>query len=1078
MNPLLDEDFLVQLNKDRNRVTYARIISLDQYEYPIEQLEGVVTAGSITIDGQSAVRRIAQLTLSAKNLNINNVYWGLETKIKIEIGLQNHINTDYDDIIWFKLGVFILADFKTTQVVNNYTINLSAKDKMCLLNGDVSGNLPAPVIFDSYDDSSTGVTIDASGSYNFFADNSVTEALLDGLNSRYSTDYLYVRGIGRMLSIIYTPASGEVGEGEITFTVNPKPVEEGSRPSPFTNWVSISSLVSTSRSNGKYILNLGDNNILGFQVRGMAADDKFSWDIEQKIPIALIIQELIHQFGQERYSNIIIKDIEPFALEMLDNKSDDNYYLLHNGDIYINFVSEQDLLTKYQLYMAVNDDDTTEIRLDDLVFRNYVEEDDTALIDIIDGSTMDAEVIEPTQIIGPEGMPCTIMPVESDEVAGYGMTLLVYPEELKGEIGDSVTSILDKIVNFLGDYEYFYDLNGQFVFQGKPAYIKTPWNGTINLVNENYVEPSEIFSKVAYTFDDAVLTTQYQNTPNLNNIKNDYIIWGERKNLSGNTINFHGRYAIDNIPHEYTDFNGYTWTANKASYLYQLVQERAEVDITKYGRQYDKYPPQLSEDWWEVNDWANYYRAGFGVNLLHDGHWLREYGDQRDKGNVNEFTQIFIDYYNASDIHPGSYNSYTDVIVVTFTDTTKTKIKNISHHGTCSHYYGQFADLRALGEGWVYDDPTPTNRTGYVAVHNIYDDSMGFPVVQSNHGNSFSMAFHPDYCTAFIHKPTLPSDMDVYVEDTLTEIVYPDAVNENGRKRCYAVDYDVDWRELIHIMADDWLAHNHEDDYEINLRKNNSWPALNINLFPYGRTNFEQYYIDFFTYNGYWAGLYNIYALQKEYYTTHSQLQLLYPDNWTTILDMTNNTYYMDQYFSSGAYKYWNKDVIENPEKLLFWFDFFQADQMGIGKFAVSVIGDRPKTINDSTIKVIIYRDTPDVIYCTESEYEYFKNICALKDGYQYIVISDEIKQKFSRSARGKTIHEQADKMLYQYSYYNDNVSISNVPIYYLQPNTIISIKDDLSQIIGYYIMNKIDISLAYNGLMNINAIKSPERIY
>jgi len=147
------------------------------------------------------------------------------------------------------------------------------------------------------------------------------------------------------------------------------------------------------------------------------------------------------------------------------------------------------------------------------------------------------------------------------------MTLLVYPDELKGEIGDSVTSILDKIVNFLGDYEYFYDLNGQFVFQGKPAYIKTPWNGTINLVNENYVDPSEIYSKVAYTFDDAVLTTQYQNTPNLNNIKNDYTIWGERKSLSGNTVKFHGRYAIDNIPTEYTDFNGYTWTASKEKSL-------------------------------------------------------------------------------------------------------------------------------------------------------------------------------------------------------------------------------------------------------------------------------------------------------------------------------------------------------------------------------------------------------------------------------------------------------------------------------------------------------------------------------
>ena len=85
MNPLLDSNFLVKLNNDRNRTIYAHIISLNQYEQPIEQLEGVVTAGSINIDGQSAVRRTCSLTLSAKNLNINDVYWGISTKVKIEI---------------------------------------------------------------------------------------------------------------------------------------------------------------------------------------------------------------------------------------------------------------------------------------------------------------------------------------------------------------------------------------------------------------------------------------------------------------------------------------------------------------------------------------------------------------------------------------------------------------------------------------------------------------------------------------------------------------------------------------------------------------------------------------------------------------------------------------------------------------------------------------------------------------------------------------------------------------------------------------------------------------------------------
>ena len=95
-----------------------------------------------------------------------------------------------------------------------------------------------------------------------------------------------------------------------------------------------------------------------------------------------------------------------------------------------------------------------------------------------------------------------------------------------------------------------------------------------------------------------------------------------------------------------------------------------------------------------------------------------------------------------------------------------------------------------------------------------------------------------------------------------------------------------------------------------------------------------------------------------------------------------------------------------------------------------------------------------------------------------YNSFQSNIKQNFVRTIRGKTVHDQADNMLYQYSYYNDTVNLNSVPIYYLQPNTIISTKDELSKVTGYYVINKINISLAYNGIMQITAIKSPERIY
>ena len=1109
MNPLLDSNFLIKLNNDKNRTIYAHIISLNQYEHPIEQLEGVVTAGSITIDGQSAVRRVCSLTLSAKNLNINNVYWGLTTKVKIEIGLQNNVNNNYEDIIWFPQGIFILTDFKTTQTINNYTINLTGKDKMCMLNGDVSGNLPAPVRFDSYTDATSQSYILKevdNGVYNNFLDFIASNAILEGFQERYGSDYQFISSAKKILSLQFIPGDNSIDSKNRKIKFGPDSTE-----------INLKDILTKSsiKTNNKetYEVLLDDKDIYGFIVKNCAINDEFIWTVEQKIPIAIIIQEMLHQFGQERYSNIIIRNIDPYALEMLDNATENNYYLLHNGDIYCGFVSQDTLINDYLLYGKTNDDGTNNILEDDngkinnIIFRNYIEEDDLSLIEILSGSTIEKDIVTPTQIVNKNNpnIQYTIQPVYKDEAAGYGMTLLVYPDELIGQPGDSITSILDKIVNMLGDYEYFYDLNGQFIFQAKPAYVKTAWNGTISLTNENYIEASELHNKVAYTFDDSALTTQYQNTPNMNNIKNDYIIWGEKKNLSGNIIKFHGRYVIDNIPLEYTDFNGYTWTSNKKQSLLKAIYDKKKNAIKSYQHIYN-YPKGYSPEesgWWEINDWANYYQSIFGIDLSVNINKMYKYHTELSLEDKQQGLQIFKDAF-LSGYNGSKTITQTDVVTLIYTDNLKSSIKNIYSHGSCTHYYPEFMDLRKIAKGWTYSEKATNELDQRYKIINSWDPTKKYYLEDSN--TTITYGYHPDYTTSFIYKPILPNDIDLYSSDVLLDVIYTNAKNGNNKKRQYALTYDVDWRHLIHVMADDWYLHHTEDDYEINLRLNNYWEDLNIDLCPYGRTGYEQYYLDFTSNGGFWQDLYNIYKIRIEYFNNFPELLAnnLNNDLYVLAQEMLNSEAYSSKYYSTGMYKYWNKDVVENPEKLNFWFDFFKADEMGIGKFAISVIGDRPKTINDSAIKTIIYRDTPDVIYCSWNEYLYYKQRMVLKDGYKYIIVGqnknylvddlekmsteelsqikedlpNNIKQNFIRSIRFKTVHDQADNMLYQYSYYNDTVNINSVPIYYLQPNTIISTKDELSRVTGYYIIDKINISLAYNGMMQITAVKSPERIY
>ena len=77
-NPLLDKDFLRELDAHRSREVYAKVIALSFDEQPLDEMEGRVTAGSINIDGNSAVRRSCSLTFIALDLDrmdINDYYW-------------------------------------------------------------------------------------------------------------------------------------------------------------------------------------------------------------------------------------------------------------------------------------------------------------------------------------------------------------------------------------------------------------------------------------------------------------------------------------------------------------------------------------------------------------------------------------------------------------------------------------------------------------------------------------------------------------------------------------------------------------------------------------------------------------------------------------------------------------------------------------------------------------------------------------------------------------------------------------------------------------------------------------------
>jgi len=114
----------------------------------------------------------------------------------------------------------------------------------------------------------------------------------------------------------------------------------------------------------------------------------------------------------------------------------------------------------------------------------------------------------------------------------------------------------------LGEYEYFYNLDGQFVFQRKKSFTNTYWSpiveqkGEDNYIDEEYIESLLLASSSTYTFSGGELITSFSNNPNLTDLKNDYSIWGERETTNGGKVDIHMRYAIDTKPQYYKNFEG------------------------------------------------------------------------------------------------------------------------------------------------------------------------------------------------------------------------------------------------------------------------------------------------------------------------------------------------------------------------------------------------------------------------------------------------------------------------------------------------------------------------------------------
>lgn len=544
-NTLNDTEFLKQLDQYRHKTIYAKIISLTIEEFPREEITGKVVSGSINVDGASAVRRTCSLSLIANDVNINSFYWGLNTKFKLSIGIENHINPNYPEIIWFPQGIYVITNFSSSQNTNSYQISISGKDKMCLLNGDVGGTLTAiSTIFDS--------------------------------------DYTEL-------------------------------------------------------------------------------EDKSQ--IASKVPIKTIIYKLVHQLGGEKMSNIIINNLDDYGLELLDYSADVPLYMLFNDNDEIHQVYIDGEVQVYYKNQAVS--------LKNLENKGFKFK---SLSPISNNSIPDQVTLEKNGT-----KKYTITKKVKGEAVGYKLTDITYAGELVGTAGNSLTSILDKIKQQLGDFEYFYDINGRFIFQRVKTYLNISWNPIINNdidtsnstgTKDSYVLPNVYATPFAYNFEGNQLITSMNNSPNLLNIKNDYTIWGVREPVNSDIeVPIHMRYAIDKKPSRYKSYEGNLYRSEDWDWR-ELIYQMAK-DYMNYNKKDDfltKIANNNPEFLLGVTGYESYY-----VDM--EGFWRQIYNPYPEEKEKDEFyvTGEELEYWNKNIYEdPAKLNFWFD-----FLD-TEGELKNFS----------------------------------------------------------------------------------------------------------------------------------------------------------------------------------------------------------------------------------------------------------------------------------------------------------------------------------------------------------------------------------------------------------------
>lgn len=286
---------------------------------------------------------------------------------------------------------------------------------------------------------------------------------------------------------------------------------------------------------------------------------------QKKVLIYDLIQELVHHFGQEPLQNIVIENVDKTIKRVMQWNGDNKLYIVRHESV------DGSTPPTYQATLDKPEEQE--------VYRAYGRGDDV----------------------------------------GYTIDDFYFAKDFTVNAGQTICSALDTIKNYLGNYEYFYDIYGIFHFQEIKNYLNTTQGKILikDMDRNDYLVDATL-SKDLYSFDSNRNLVSINVNPQYLNIKNDYIVQGLRRVTNTNAaypVRYH--LVIDKKP------TGNNHSANEIrykSYIYSDVAEEppqivdAAIDLSEDPRRNRLYAPRENFVVYEEEE-SGLHKGGFVVPI-------------------------------------------------------------------------------------------------------------------------------------------------------------------------------------------------------------------------------------------------------------------------------------------------------------------------------------------------------------------------------------------------------------------------------------------------------------------------------